>query len=308
MISRRNIRIKVMQLLYALEASESKEKNTDLTKSLSSQIDQSRELLVYLLYFLTEVTQYANVNAKHRASKNIVTAEDLNVNVKIAENSLLNQLLANATFRKAIELDKPQLIDNEIWVRRIYQALLETEIYQEYIATETREDKSESEIVRFIFTDLMLPNEDFLSFIEDHFPNWEDDADMMNQLVHVCLKKPAACNLQEMIGAEKWEYARTLLHTVADKKEYLLGIITPMLNNWDADRIASLDMVLIQMGISEFLYFETIPTKVTINEYVDIAKAYSTPQSGQFINGILDNIKKDLETQEKIHKVDFLQK
>jgi N utilization substance protein B len=96
--------------------------------------------------------------------------------------------------------------------------------------------------------------------------------------------------------------------TVIEKKEYTLELIKPKLNNWDSDRIALLDMIIIQMGICELLYFETIPTKVTINEYIDLAKDYSTIQSGQFINGILDNIHKELLTEGKINKIDFKQK
>jgi N utilization substance protein B len=90
-----------------------------------------------------------------------------------------------------------------------------------------------------------------------------------------------------------------------DKKEVLMDLIKPKLKNWDPDRIATLDMILMQMGVSEFLYFETIPPKVTINEYIDLAKDYSTPQSGQFVNGILDNIHKDLVKEEKMHKINF---
>jgi N utilization substance protein B len=93
-----------------------------------------------------------------------------------------------------------------------------------------------------------------------------------------------------------------------EKKEHLSDIIKPKLKNWDADRIAMLDMILMQMGVAEFLYFETIPPKVTINEYIDIAKEYSTPQSGQFVNGILDGIHKELLAEQKIHKTDFRQK
>ena len=84
-----------------------------------------------------------------------------------------------------------------------------------------------------------------------------------------------------------------------------MELIKPKLMNWDAERIASLDMILMQMGVCEFLYFETIPTKVTINEYIDLAKEYSTPQSGHFVNGILDNIHKELTTENKIHKKNF---
>ena len=154
----------------------------------------------------------------------------------------------------------------------------------------------------------MLPNADFESHIEELFSNWDDDGEMMSQLVLNYLQKPTAYDLQLIISAEKWSFAKTLLTTVIDKKEYAMELIKPKLKNWDAERIALLDMVIMRMGICELLYFETIPTKVTINEYIDLAKDYSTPQSGQFVNGILDNIHKELVTEGKIQKIDFKQK
>jgi N utilization substance protein B len=107
------------------------------------------------------------------------------------------------------------------------------------------------------------------------------------------------------MSPDKWEFAKTLLKTAIDKKEYCAELIKPKLKNWDAERIAQLDMVLMRMGLCELLYFDTIPTKVTINEYIDLAKEYSTAQSGQFVNGILDNIHKELVTEGKIQKVSF---
>ena len=111
-----------------------------------------------------------------------------------------------------------------------------------------------------------------------------------------------------MISQEKWDFAKNLLVTAQEKRELALEMIKPKLKNWDAERIAVLDMILMEMGVCELLFFETIPTKVTINEYIDLAKAYSTPQSGQFVNGILDTIHKELASQDKIHKVNFKQK
>jgi N utilization substance protein B len=108
-----------------------------------------------------------------------------------------------------------------------------------------------------------------------------------------------------MVSAEKMDFAKSLLNAVLDKRDITLEMIKPKLKNWDPERIATLDMILMQMGLCELLYFETIPPKVTINEYIDLAKEYSTPQSGQFVNGILDNIHKDLVRDNKLHKVSF---
>jgi len=122
------------------------------------------------------------------------------------------------------------------------------------------------------------------------------------------LNKPGQQNFQDFLSLEKRTFAKDLLNTVLDKNEETLELIKPKLKNWDADRIAALDLIILQMGVCEFLYFETIPTKVTINEYIDLAKAYSTPQSGQFVNGLLDNIHKELQQENKLDKRDFKQK
>lgn len=305
MISRRNIRVKAMQLLYMIEAADSATAFPRPVETLQKQFDKSRELLVYLLYFLTEVARYAETSARKRASRNLPTEEDLNVNTKIAGNQLLWQILENDSFRKSVESDHPEKRIDKDLVKKIYEALVETEKYTEYIGELSRDKSKEKEIMRLIFTQLMLPDELFISHIEEQFSNWDDDADMMDQLVLNFLQKPASHNLQEIISPDKWGFAKDLLTTAIDKKEYTTELIKPKLKNWDSDRIAVLDMVLMRLGICELLYFETIPTKVTINEYIDLAKDYSTPQSGQFVNGILDNIHKEMLEAGKIQKVSF---
>lgn len=305
MISRRNIRVKVMQLLYIIETIHDDKAFKNPVNELQKQFDQSGELFIYLIYFLTEVARYAETDSIHRASKNITSHEDLNVNTKISGNQYLWEILESPSFKNAVEIYKPQSSIDKDLLHKIYYSLVETKEYQTYVSEPNREKKKEKEILQFIFTNLMLPNESFESHIEELFSNWDDDGEMMSQLVLNFLQKPAAYNLQQIISPEKWLFAKTLLTTVIDKKEYTLELIKPKLKNWDADRIALLDMIIINMGICELLYFETIPTKVTINEYIDLAKDYSTPQSGQFVNGILDNIHKELMLEGKIQKIDF---
>jgi N utilization substance protein B len=221
---------------------------------------------------------------------------------------LLWKILESPSFKHAVETTTTNFEETRDHVKKTYQALAATDIYNEYIAHQGRDKNAEKDILTFVFTDLMLPNEDFITHLEEHFTNWDDDAEMMDQLMLNYLQKPANYNLQDMVGAEKWDFARELLRAVTEKKEFVTSLIKPKLINWDADRIALLDMILMQMGVCEFLYFETIPPKVTINEYIDIAKEYSTPQSGQFVNGILDKIHKELVAENKIHKIDFKQK
>jgi len=305
MISRRNIRVKVMQTLYTLEAQEQTVKPGEPVKILQKHFDQSRQLLTYLIYFITEVARYAETDSMRRSSKHLPSHDDRNVNIKLAGNEYLWKILEEPTFMKALQTDKPQLHDDKELIRKLYQELVTTEEYLKYINGAGREKRSEKDILEYIFTGLMLPNEVFGNHIEELFTNWDDDGEMISQLVIAYISKPQSVNLGEIISKEKWDFARSLLQTVMDKKEVIMDLIKPKLKNWDPDRIATLDMILMQMGVSEFLYFETIPPKVTINEYIDVAKEYSTPQSGQFVNGILDNIHKDLVKEEKMHKINF---
>jgi N utilization substance protein B len=298
-----------MQTLYTLNTADGGLAEQDPVRLLKKQVDSTRQLFIYLLYILTEVARYSETDALKRASKNLPSEKDLNVNTKLSGNDYLWKILENASFKKAVEDDKPGIIQSTNYqIKKIYGELIESDEYNKYINTQGREKKAEKEIITFIFTNLMLPSESFTSHIEEHFTNWDDDAEMMNQLMLNYLQKPGSYNLQDMLSAEKWEFARNLLRTTIDKTDYALELIKPKLKNWDAERIAILDMILMEMGVCELLYFETIPTKVTINEYIDLAKAYSTPQSGQFVNGILDNIHKELASQDKIHKVNFKQK
>ena len=305
MISRRNIRVKVMQLLYIIETAEAGAKLPKPAQVLKKQLDLSNELFVYLLYFVTEVARYAETSAFNRAARNLPSSDDLNVNTKIAGNSLLWEIIESDTFKEALEVFKPNNTISKDLLKKTFDALTSSDIYQLYTASDARDKAKEKEIIKFIFTNLMLPNEAFIEHIEEVFHNWDDDADMMEQLVLNYIQKPSGVNLLEMVGSEKWQFAQSLLETTIDKKEVAAELIKPKLKNWDAERIALLDMILMRMGVCELLFFETIPTKVTINEYIDLAKDYSTAQSGQFVNGILDNIHKELTESGKIQKVNF---
>ena len=195
--------------------------------------------------------------------------------------------------------------DNTELIRRVYLELVERPEYKAYTAVPSRDKQEEKKIMEFILNDMLLANEIFISHIEENFSGWNDDGEMIVQLLAGYIQKPGSLNFKELLSPDKEQFAKNLLQTVMDKTEHLQSIITPKLKNWDPDLIAVLDMLLMKMGLAEFLYFETIPPKVTINEYIDLAKEYSTVQSGQFVNGILDNIHKELVQQGKMQKVDY---
>jgi len=294
-----------MQCLYAAESESTATSEMSSLKLLKSYLDQTAELFAFCIFSLTEIARYAETDAKLRSSKHLPSYEDLHVNIKIAGNSLLWKILETASFQTIIKQKHFADKINQELIRKIYYSLVETELYKIYINEESRDKKSEKELLSFIFTDLMMANEEFTDFLEEHFLQWDDDAEMIYQMVLNYLSKPAAYEFNDLVGPEKTNYALTLLKTAIEKKDYTMEMIKPKLNNWDPDRIAALDMIMLRMGICEFLYFETIPTKVTINEYIDLAKSYSTQQSGQFINGILDSIHKELQAAGSIKKVEF---
>lgn len=305
MISRRNIRVKVMQTLYQVSTLGDTVKPGEPQKLLQKHFDSSKELFLYILYFISEVATYAEQDSYKRSSKHLPTEADLNVNTKISGNEWLWKMKEDPSLKAEWERVKPQhRIDKEL-VRKLYNTLAETPEYKKYIASISRDKKEEKDIINYIFEDLLLPAENFVNHIEENFSNWDDDGDMVVQLVKAYLQKPGASDLGQFISADKMLFAKSLLATVLEKDKHLEEFIFPKLKNWDAERIAALDMILMKMGVAEFLYFETIPPKVTINEYIELAKDYSTQQSGQFVNGILDNIHKDLAQQQKLHKTDF---
>lgn len=311
MISRRNIRVKVMQTLYTIETLENLVRPGEPQKILQQHFQQTRSLLVYLTWFLTEVARYAEKESHKRASKHLPNAEDLNVNTKIAGNEVLWKILEDPAIKEQFDTEKPHLLlrqsqgESPELIRRIYLEMVEKPEYKTYAGTASRDRQEERKIMEFILNDMLLANETFVSHMEENFPGWNDDGEMIVQILAGYLNKPGSLNFRELLSPDKEQFAINLLQTVIHKASYLESIITPKLKNWDPERIAVLDMLLMKMGLAEFLYFETIPPKVTINEYIDLAKEYSTVQSGQFVNGILDNIHKELVQQGKMQKTDY---
>jgi N utilization substance protein B len=277
----------------------------DGIKILEKNLEQSRQLFTYLVYFITEVARFAESDALQKSNKHLPSTSDLNINTKVVGNEIVCAIRQDASFKKAVaDYQVAHLIDPQL-VKQIYANLVHSQEYKLYISTEERDKRSEKKIIEYIFNQLMLPDENFINDVEENFMHWDDDAEMMVTLMTTFFQRINKFNFGEMLSPEKWDFAKNLLACVISKKEHCMGLIKPKLNNWDAERIAALDMILMQMGVCEFLYFETIPPKVTINEYIDLAKEYSTPQSGHFVNGILDNIHKELVLENKIHKKNF---
>ncbi|NCW12953.1 MAG: transcription antitermination factor NusB, partial [Chitinophagia bacterium] len=286
MMNRRNIRIKVMQVLYMVEA----ENQASPSSLLQKEFDKTRNLFVFLVHLIHQVALYAEVEAGQRASKNLPDQADLSVNIKLAGNTIVWQTLENENFKKALDIVKPQQWMQEEMVKGLFRQLSETPEYAVYISEESREKSKEKEILKYIFGTLILNSENALDYIDEHFTNWEDEGDVMIGFILNYIQKPTSIDFLDLVGDEKNKFAKDLLATAMEKKTITEDIIKPTLKNWDPERIAVIDMILLRLGVCELMYFDTIPTKVTINEYIDLGKEYSTEQSGHFVNGILDHI------------------
>jgi len=300
-----------MQTLYTLETMEpeEQEKNKKLGSTiLNEKLNRSLDLFVISILYIVRVAQYSETDAHQRASKYLPTKDDLSVSTKIAGNEFLWEVLSNQTFEEKIKGAKLDHYVDEEWIKKIYTSLAKTQEYHDYIAENSRSPKSEKAIIKFLWEKQILGNEKMMEHFAEELPGWEDDNEMTLMLMDNFFKSHSKINYLSLISTEKREYAHLLMQSVLDKKEYCMELVGPKLINWDAERVALVDLLLLRMGVCEFLYFPTIPTKVTINEYIELAKLYSTPQSGHFINGVLDNILKDLEKENKIRKQDRLRK
>lgn len=308
MISRRNIRIKVFQTIYeqALQ-----EENIDIAKAekqLEFKFQETKALVTAILHLVYLISEYVLVYANQKASKHRPTEEDLKINVKLAGNIIMKQLKQNVHFEESVKKNKiAHLFDDDL-VKKIFLQLIETAEYKSYIHTAERNAIDEKKMILFIVDFCIFNAEDTTTFLSEKYMNWFTDAEMIKPWIDKIFMKASTFPFNQMVSYEKRTYADDLLRCYYEKKEIIFQLIDPKLVNWDADRVAIIDLILLHLGICELLYFPTIPVKVTINEYIDLAKEYSTLQSGQFVNGLLDNVHKELLQENKIQKTDYAKK
>jgi N utilization substance protein B len=295
-----------MQTLYSLATHEhgAQGNKQAAIRILKDKLDHVLDIFTVSVMYTVRIAQYADIDARLRSSKYLPTAADLNADTRLATNSFISRILANVSFNEKIKNDQLERFIDEDWIKKCFQQLSKTDEYMRYAATDTHTPAADKEITRFIWEKQILENEGLMSHFTDELPGWEDDSELIVLLMQNFFNGNSKINFLNLLSGEKKEYATDLLMTVIEKEIHCMELIEPKLNNWDKERVALIDLLLLRMGVCEFIYFPTIPTKVTINEYIDIAKQYSTPQSGQFVNGVLDNILKDLLKEDKIRKMD----
>lgn len=304
MLSRRNVRVKVMQILYAL----GRDVTQDYTKGLLGyrrQVNQSFDLYLLVLFYLIKISNYASVDSKNRKTRLRPSPEDKLFKPILALNPYIKSLSENIGLYNLIDNHDIREKCDEDLVRLMYNEFLKTEDYKQFLQAEAL---SPDDYVN-IYLNLLktcLNSSHFQDVLEDNYSQWIDDESLVVGAIKKTLKQlPVATDFyKEYIPSEETtvEFGEFLLETVFFKDKELLDIISPNLQNWDAERVAVIDMILIKMAIAELMNFTSIPGKVTLNEYVEISKTYSTDKSKDFINGILDRLFKQLTEDQKITK------
>jgi N utilization substance protein B len=304
MLSRRSVRVKAMQILYALNR-DSDLKKSDAKKIYAHSIDQSFELLLFNIHLLYHLCKTSVEDFDKRKNKYLPTDFDKKFKPVLFENPLvkslgtnrkLNQLFNEYAFNKKYDLDV---------LKNVYYEYAKEEGYLKFIQGEINQENTTEvllDVWRFI---KKYPN--FEEILEDNYSNWIDDESVivgaMKKIIKSLPTKDESFFMEHFPEDETIKhYGEALLLKTIEKDEELEAIIKPFLENWDMERVAVIDMILLKLAISEFLYFETIPVKVTMNEYVDLSKDYSTDKSREFINGVLDNVSKSLAQKNEIKK------
>lgn len=304
MLSRHNIRIKVMQTLYAYLQSE----HTDTSiaeKEYLNAVEESYRLYLLNMLYLLKVADYSKTDYDIKSKKFVPTEEDKKASLKLYNNPVLTALRENEGFQRLIKREKLlPLLDSDL-IRKLYQQFAKTDYYISYLEMDNPPIKEHQYCLVNLYK-MMEEDETFLDHLEDVSPTAEDDQSLvfgaLKRSVRMILEDPEFYKEQENNPEFVHEFGKELLYKSIRNNDKLQELVAEKLKNWNEDRVAVLDMLLLKLGISEFLYFPSIPTKVTINEYVSLAKDYSTDKSKRFINGILDRLMKDLLEQGLIVK------
>ncbi len=308
MINRVLLRIKILQVVYAFYKGGGK--SIPLAeKELFHSIEKTYELYFHLLQLAVEVTNYAAQKIDARKNKLRPTDEDLNPNTRFIDNTFISLLSRNEHLNDFLTTNKISWADNQDSIKLIYELILKSEIYAEYMAAPSTDFAADKDIWRKIFKRIILQCEEFFDSIEDQSIYWTDDLEIVVSFIIKTIKRFNQENgvEQELLpmfkDEEDSEFASKLFQETLKNETEFLEMIDSHTKNWELDRIAFMDIIIMQTALAEIVTFPTIPVSVTLNEYIEISKNYSTEKSAIFINGVLDNIVKDLKAENKLIKV-----
>lgn len=309
MLNRRHLRVKVLQALYAFHQSEKSDKK-GYERQLMAQVLKVHELYFYLLALLYQVIDFAESDSAERESRHIKRPETMGSTEKISGNQFIEKLKKDPNLKKWIKkfgISYEENPENTEMIRTIYREFRKSPEFEAYIKSPENNFEIDRDLIQFLFKKIMAKNISLEQYLEEKDINWMVDKEIIEGMVNKTIK--SAVQGHELTYLEltsNWkedeQFIKDLFDLTIDNDPMFETFISEKTKNWEMDRIALMDTLLMKMAICEFLNFSSIPVKVTINEYIDISKEFSTPKSKVFINGILDKILIEFKAENKIIK------
>jgi N utilization substance protein B len=307
MLNRRHIRVKVMQSIYAMHQHQSDNLDKE-EKFLFQSIENTQDLYLLLLSALIEIKKKEEEYIDLASKKHLATKEERNPSLKFIQNKVLILLSESEALENALDDRKiKNWKNNDDIILSLLESIKASDLYKNYMQKPRGSFEDDKFFIADLYTEVIAPSDKLYDYLEDHKLTWVDDLPAINTLILKQIKQLKSANdtlvLPKVYKDEddkefvKNLFRKTVLNEIELSKEYIDK--TP---NWDVERIAEIDTIILKMAICELLKFPSIPAKVTINEYLEIAKEYSTPKSSIFINGILDNLVKEFEKDNKLKK------
>lgn len=307
MISRRLLRVKVLQVLYAYYSNEHKDLPLS-ERELHFSINKSFELYNLIFLLIRDIVQYAESRIEIAANKKVPTYDDLNPNLRFVNNNLVRQFSENVQLNQYVGTTHVSWNRYPELIRELYIRFTESKDYQEYMSAPEFDYSAEKKVITRLVSEIILQNESLSQVLEEQSIYWNDDLEYVVSMVLKTIKRYEESDrsdkklMQLYTNREDEEFAVDLFRKSIAKRSECLKLIESTASNWDLERIAFMDVLIMQLAITELMEFQSIPTKVTLNEYLEISKFYSTEKSNNFINGILDKIMLYLKEQKMIHK------
>ena len=295
-----------MQVLYAQSANS---KEDDSASQLQNSMEHMYKLYLLMTSLLIKLRERAIDHQKRSEKKYIKTQEDVNPNMRFVDNFLLQKLAEDTALKAELESHKIQYWEQDgEYVELIYQDLIKSDLYESFMSNSKSSLENDVAFVVEVFREIIVSNNKLYDYFQDKNITWVDDFPVVNTFIVKLFKRITTKLKTEFFtpnlfkDKEDEAFGFKLMKATRDNFEVYNAEIISKTKNWDKDRIAKIDFVLLQMAICEFQEFPSIPTKVTINEYIELAKEYSTPKSNVFINGVLDKIVKDYRNQKTLNK------
>lgn len=309
MINRSLLRVKAVQILYAYFQNENMTAKA-AEKELDKSIGQINDLYLFMLSLAVELTCYAELYLDNRRNKYLPTDAERNPNMRFADNIFAKQLAESKKLADFISKSKYSWSTDDAVLPAFYREVTHTPHYADYMAQDVRSYEADRDIWRKIYKNDVPMSAEIDAYLEEQSVYWNDDLETVLSFVQKTVKRFTVDTLADdeimtlADGEEEQEFVHTLFRAVIAKSDKYEALIDATVKNWDVERIAFMDTLIMKTALAELFAFPTIPVSVTLNEYIEIAKAYSTPRSAPFINGILDKIVADLKASGELVKPD----